>query len=169
MSRYRSCWMALVACCAFSIAKAGPTGLINMPDARFNPDGTLRFGLAYARPYFDVSANATLLPWLETNLSVRRINDVPGFATQTNGFGSSYGACKDKAAGLKLRLLAEDGWHPSVAIGAEDPFGTSLFPRQYAVATKTVGDAQLTLGYGRQQIRSEERRVGKECRSRGSR
>jgi membrane-associated phospholipid phosphatase len=144
--------MPLVACCALSVAKAGPTGLINMPDARFNPDGTLRFGLAYARPYFDVSANATLLPWLETNLGVRRISDVPGFATQTNGFGSSYGAYKDKTAGFKLRLLAEDGWQPSVAIGAEDPFGTSLFPRQYAVATKTLGDAQLTLGYGRQQI-----------------
>ncbi len=47
-----------------------------MPDARFNPDGTLRFGMAYARPYFDLSANATLLPWLETNLAVRRIDGV---------------------------------------------------------------------------------------------
>jgi membrane-associated phospholipid phosphatase len=37
-------------------------------------------------------------------------------------------------------------------VGAQDTFGTSLFPREYAVATKTVGEAQLTLGYGRQQI-----------------
>ena len=139
MRRFLACWMGVIAWGLPSFAMAGPTGLINMPDARFNPDGTLRFGMAYARPYFDLSANATLLPWLETNLAVTRINGVPGFppGTDTNGFGSAYGAYKDKNAGLKIRLLAEDRWWPSVAVGAQDPFGTSLFPRQFAAATKT--------------------------------
>ena len=123
-----------------------------MPDARFNPDGTLRFGMAYARPYFDLSANATLLPWLETNLAVTRITGVPGFNPGPNGFGPAYGAFKDKNAGFKVRLITEEGWWPAVAVGAQDPFGTSLFPRQFAVATKTLGDTQVTLGYGRQQI-----------------
>jgi len=123
-----------------------------MPDARFNPDGTLRFGMAYARPFFDLSANATLLPWLETNLAVTRINGVLPFPTEVRGFGPSYGAYKDKNAGFKLRLLAEEGWQPSVAVGVQDPFGTSLFAKQFVAATKTVGDAQLTLGYGRQMI-----------------
>ena len=145
--------MGVIAWGLSSFAAAGPTGLINMPDARFNPDGTLRFGMAYAAPYFDVSANATLLPWLETNLAVTRINGVFGFPTQTSsGFGPSYGAYKDRNAGIKIRLITEEGWWPSVAVGAQDPFGTSLFPRQFAAATKTVGDAQITLGYGRQQI-----------------
>jgi len=146
--------MGVIAWGLSSFAMAGPTGLINMPDARFNPDGTLRFGMAYARPYFDLSANATLLPWLETNLAVTRITGVPGFSSGTNasGFGSAYGSYKDKNAGLKIRLLAEDGWWPSVAVGAQDPFGTTLFPRQFAAATKTLGDAQVTLGYGRQLI-----------------
>ena len=133
-------------------AKAGPTGLINMPDARFNPDGTLRFGMAYARPYLDLSANATLLPWLETNLAVTRITGVAGFATDQSGFGAAYGSYKDKNAGLKVRLIAENGWWPSVAVGAQDPFGTSLFPKRFAAATKTLGDAQVTLGYGSQLI-----------------
>jgi len=123
-----------------------------MPDARFNPDGTLRFGVSYARPYFDLSANATLLPWIETNLAVTRITGVPGFAEGSGNFGSTYGAYKDKTAGLKVRLVAERGWWPSVAVGAQDPFGTRLFARQFAAVTKTFGDAQLTLGYGRQQI-----------------
>jgi len=135
-----------------SLAAAGPTGLINMPDARFNPDGTLRFGMAYARPYFDLSANATLLPWLETNLAVTQISGVLAFPTEVRGFGPSYGSYRDKNAGLKIRLLAEDNWWPAVAIGAQDPFGTSLFPKQFAAATKTLGDAQVTLGYGRQLI-----------------
>ncbi len=152
MRRFLACWTGLFACGAISVAEAGPIGLINMPDARFNPDGTLRFGMAYARPYFDLSANATLLPWLETNLGVTRITGVPGFSTSSSGFGANYGAYKDKTAGLKVRLLAEDGWWPSVAIGAQDPFGTRLFERQYAAATKTFGDAQVTLGYGTKQI-----------------
>jgi len=135
-----------------SFAAAGPTGLINMPDARFNPDGTLRFGMSYARPYLDLSANATLLPWLETNLAVTQISGVLAFPIEARGFGPSYGSYRDKNAGLKIRLLAEDNWWPAVAIGAQDPFGTSLFPKQFAAATKTLGDAQVTLGYGRQLI-----------------
>jgi len=135
-----------------SFATAGPTGLINMPDARFNPDGTLRFGMAYAPPYFDLSANATLLPWLETNLAVTRINGVLAFPSETRGFGPGYGSYKDKNAGFKIRLMAEENWWPAVAIGAQDPFGTSIFPKQFAAATKTLGDAQVTLGYGRKLI-----------------
>ena len=123
-----------------------------MPDARFDPDGTLRLGTSYARPYFNVTANATLLPWLETNLGVTRINDVPGFTTEAGGFGKAYGAYKDKTAGLKVRILAEDGWQPSVAVGAQDPFGTKLFERQYVAATKTFGDTQVTAGYGNKLI-----------------
>ena len=152
MRRFLACWMGVIAWGLPSFAMAGPTGLINMPDARFNPDGTLRFGMAYARPYFDLSANATLLPWLETNLAVTRINGVLAFPSEERGFGPSYGNYKDKNAGLKIRLLAEDRWWPAVAIGAQDPFGTSLFPRQFAAATKTLGDAQVTLGYGRKLI-----------------
>ncbi len=148
--------MGLIACCVSSFANAGPpgpTGLINMPDARFDPDGTLRFGMATAPPYFNLTANATLLPWLETNLAVTRISGVPGFPTSRGGFGAGYGAYKDKSSGLKVRLIAEDGWWPSVALGAQDPFGTRLFERQFAAATKTLGDAQITLGYGHKQIK----------------
>src|ERR1700716_249659 len=99
MRRFLAWWMGVIAWSLSSFATAGPTGLINMPDARFNPDGTLRFGMAYVAPYFDLSANATLLPWLETNLAVTRISGVAGFPTQTSaGFGSAYGAYKDKNA-----------------------------------------------------------------------
>src|ERR1700704_2144594 len=94
----RSC-LGLAVSATAGVAAAGPTGLVNMPDAAFNPDGTLRFGLAYARPYLSMTANATLLPWLETNLGVTRINGVAGFSTAENGFGAGYGAYKDKTSG----------------------------------------------------------------------
>src|SRR6266581_3136044 len=152
MRRELACWTGLIACGVFSVAGADPTGLINMPDGRFDPDGTLRFGLSYARPYLDLSANATLLPWLETNLGVTRISGVQGFPNPSSGFGPAYGAYKDKTTGFKIQLLPEDGWRPSLALGAQDFIGTRLFEREYAAATKTLGDAQLTLGYGRKQI-----------------
>lgn len=153
MRRSLVCWLGLIACGASGLATGGPTtGLINMPDARFNPDGTLEFGLSYAKPYLDFSAAATLLPWLETNLGVTRIQGVPGFATDQNGFGSAYGSYKDKTSGLKMRLLSENSWRPAIALGVQDPVGTKLFEREYLVATKTFGEAQATLGYGRQQI-----------------
>jgi len=123
-----------------------------MPDARFNPDGTLQFGLSQASPYLNFSAAATLLPWLETNLGVTQISGVPGFATDQSGFGSGYGAYKDKTSGLKLRLLSEGPWRPAIAAGVQDPIGTELFPRQYVVATKTMSETQFTLGYGKKLI-----------------
>src|SRR5262249_6154495 len=98
------------------------------------------------------SANATLLPWLETNINIVTIKGVLAFPTEQHGFGPSYGAYKDKTSGFKIRLITEEGWWPNVAIGGQDTFGTALFPRKYAVATKTLGAAQFPLVYGRQQI-----------------
>jgi len=47
MRRAFACWLGLLACGASGLATGGTTtGLINMPDARFNPDGTLEFGLS---------------------------------------------------------------------------------------------------------------------------
>src|SRR5262245_52817394 len=153
MRRFLAHCVGLTALCACFAVRAGTTtGLINMPDARFNPDGTLQFSVSSARPYLIFSANATLLPWLETNLGVTQIYGVPGFATDQSGFGSGYGAYKDKTSGLRVRLLSEDAWRPAVALGVQDPIGTKIFGRKYLAATKTLGEAQLTLGYGREQI-----------------
>ena len=153
MRRSLVCWLGFIACGASGFAIGDPTtGLINMPDARFNPDGTLEFGLSYAKPYQDFSAAATLLPWLETNLGVTRIIGVPGQFASGSGFGAGYGSYKDKTSGLKMRLLSEGAWRPAIALGVQDPIGTKLFERQFLVATKTLGETQATLGYGRLQI-----------------
>jgi len=42
----------------------GQTGLINMPDARLAPDGTLRFGYGFAEPYPALWTSITMLPRL---------------------------------------------------------------------------------------------------------
>src|SRR5258707_15225788 len=120
MRRFLACWIGVVACCVSSFGKAAGPGLINMPDASFNPDGTLQFGLSNARPYFGLSANATLLPGLGTKLGVPRITGVPGFSTGGEGFGQGYGAYKEKTSGLEVRLVAEDPRWASGGIGVEE-------------------------------------------------
>jgi hypothetical protein len=124
----------------------GQTGLINMPDARIEADGTLRLGVSYFRPYLPVWASVTLLPRLETSFRYTTIRDLP------SNLGQGFGDFKDKAFDTKLLLLREDRWWPNLAIGKQDVFGTELFSSEYAVLSKRFGHSDYTLGYGTDRI-----------------
>lgn len=128
----------------------GPTGLINMPDARTALDGTWRIGMSFADPYVTFWSSATVLPRVEFNGAVTRIMHVPGFA-DTKTF-SDYGDYKDKTTGAKLILLPESESLPALAVGAQDFVGTSLFGSRYVAASKTFGPADITVGYGSKRI-----------------
>ncbi|MGH8622996.1 MAG: YjbH domain-containing protein, partial [Burkholderiales bacterium] len=127
----------------------GQTGLINMPDARVAPDGTLRFGYGYADPYPTLWTSITMLPRLEFSARHTRIMRVPGFPSDPAG---DYGDFKDKSFDGKIVLIEEGGIWPQFAIGAQDVMGTRLFPAHYAVANKRLGDFDFTLGYGEKRI-----------------
>jgi len=129
-----------------SFATAGPTGLINMPDARFNPDGTLRFGMTYARPYFDLSANATLLPWLEP-ISQSLGSTVFGIPVRDARIRPELRELQGQERGLQDSSHGGRNWWPAVAIGRRIP-SAPAFSEQFAAATKTLGDAQVTLDTG---------------------
>ena len=126
----------------------GQTGLINMPDARVAPDGTLRFGYSFAEPYPTLWTSVTMLPRLELSARYTRIMGVPGFTSP----GTDYGDYKDKAFDGKLVLFEEGSWLPQLAIGAQDFMGTRIFPAGYLVANKRLGDFDFTLGYGDRRI-----------------
>jgi hypothetical protein len=127
----------------------GQTGLINMPDARIAPDGTLRFGYGFAEPYPTLWTSVTMLPRLELSARYIRVMRVQGFPGQT---GTDYGDYKDKSFDGKFVLVEEGGWLPQLAIGAQDVMGTEIFPAQYVVANKRLGDFDFTLGYGNDRI-----------------
>ena len=92
----------------------GQTGLINMPDARIEKDGTLRFGTSYFRPYLPIWSSITLLPRLELS---GRYTIIRGLSS---GLGKGFGDYKDKAFDVKALLLRQDEWLPSVAAGYQD-------------------------------------------------
>lgn len=147
-------WAALSA--AFSAAAAEPsttgqTGLVNMPDARFAPEGSWRTGYASSRPYSALWSSMTVFPWFEADFRYTRIWHVPPFTDPT--LAPRYGEYKDKSFDAKVRLLPERGWLPQIAVGAHDVGGgTGLFRAYYGVASKQVGDFDFTLGYGSQRI-----------------
>lgn len=143
MSKHPISFPLAVLALACGSAIAGPTGLINMPHGRLDPDGTLRLNLSYAYPYQDISANLTLLPFLETNIGVTGIKGVPGFSSET-----TYGNYKDKTTGLKIKIFDEEGWRPAVAIGSQDFIGTKLLQRNFIAANKSISDFDITLGRG---------------------
>ena len=93
----------------------GQTGLIAMPDARIDPDGTWRTGYSFANPYTAVWTSLTALPRLEGSLRYTAIRGVPGFTDPERA--GSYGDFKDKSFDAKFLLLEEDGLWPAVEIG----------------------------------------------------
>src|SRR5438552_1576748 len=134
---------------------SGQTGLISMPDARFAPEGSWRTGLSFLRPYQSIWSGVSVFPWLETSFRYSRIYHVPGFAgtPQDPNFGRGYGDFKDKAFDAKLLVLPERGIWPAIAVGAQDiGGGTSIFRAPYAVASKQLGELDLSAGYGGRRI-----------------
>jgi len=126
---------------------AGSTGLVYMPSARIDEEGTFRVGFSNSDPYFTTWSSISMFPWLELSARYTRIDDVPGIAGSP-GFGDF----KDKAFDAKLRLLPESRFLPEISIGAQDFTGTQLFKSQFVVVNKRFGDVDLTLGYGKDRI-----------------
>jgi hypothetical protein len=121
----------------------GQTGLVHMPSARIEDEGTLRIGFSDADPYFATWSSVSMFPWLELSARYTRIDNVPGFENNTD-----YGDFKDKAFDAKLRLLPESEFLPQVSIGTQDFTGTRLFKASYLALNKRFGDVDVTLGYG---------------------
>jgi len=141
------CWPVLAWPQAASTT--GQTGLINMPDARIAPEGTLRFGYGFAEPYPALWTSITMLPRLELSARYTRIMGVPAFP---NNPTADFGDYKDKTFDGKFVLFEEGSWIPQIAIGAQDFMGTRIFDAYYAVANKRLGDFDFTLGFGSKRI-----------------
>lgn len=144
--------------CAGSLAWAQPSslglsGLIHMPSARMEADGTLTTGFTYAKPYSAPYIGVQAFPFLQFSGRYTRIHDVPALTDK-------YGDNKDKSAAVKLRLLPENAWGqwwiPEISVGVDDFHGTQLFRSEFIAANKKLdfgyGDADFTVGYGRKRI-----------------
>ncbi|WP_424813318.1 YjbH domain-containing protein [Roseococcus sp. YIM B11640] len=116
----------------------GRVGLLEMPNARFRPDGTIETGVALRRQRNFWFVNFQALPFLETTFRFSdRLNGTTGRGTTT-----------DRAFDVKLRVWEENAWRPALALGLQDVIGTGLYQGEYIVASKRFWSLDTTLGMG---------------------
>ncbi len=127
-----------------SASNYGNTGIIEIPNARFEKEASLRFSFSGSYPFEYTSLTATPFSWLEATYRYAEI--------KTRKYGpSSYSgnqSFKDKGLDLKIGLIDERLYFPSVALGIRDIAGTGMFASEYLVASKKAGNFDLSLGLG---------------------
>ena len=123
----------------------GETGLFEMPTARFQEAGNLKFGFSSFRPYEVTAISASPFEWLEATF---RYTEIKNQLYSPYAYYSGNQTLKDKGFDFKLRLLKESRFIPNFAVGLRDLAGTGLFASEYLVATKRVGGVDATLGIG---------------------
>jgi len=115
----------------------GQTGLIEMPTARFAPDGQFAFSVSAMQAQDRYALQFQALPWLETTFRYARVDR---YFTNHDLY--------DRSLSFKIRLLEESDYLPEVAVGVQDIIGTGAYGAEYLVASKQFGDFDFTGGIG---------------------
>ena len=116
-----------------SASDFGVTGLIDTPTARMSADGTLTTTAAIQSRTNSYAISYQAMPWLEGTFRYTGYNDFFFW---------------DRNYEVKMRLWQERDYLPQVAVGIRDLVGTGFAGSEYLVASKAVGNADLTLGMG---------------------
>jgi hypothetical protein len=122
----------------------GNTGLLEIPNARFMEQASLRFNFSSSFPNEFTTITASPFTWMEASYRYVEVKNQK-YGPSSYSKNQSY---KDKAFDLKVRLLNERYYLPGVALGLRDLAGTGVFSSEYIVATKSLGDFDITAGIG---------------------
>ena len=111
----------------------GTTGLIDIPTARFDKDGVFAVGASIDERHRQFSITYQATPWLQGTF-------------RYTGFDEFF--YWDRNYEFKARLWEEELYLPQVAVGIRDIVGTGVFGSEYLVASKQIGNTDVTLGVG---------------------
>lgn len=128
--------MPFLLCCAPTVLNAsdfGTTGLIDIPTARMSVDGIFTSTAAIQSRTNAYAITYQVTPWLEGTF-------------RYSGFNEFFHW--DRNYGAKVRLLPESDRYPQIALGIRDLVGTGVWGSEYLVASKRLGNFDLTLGLG---------------------
>lgn len=126
-------------------------GLIQNPNARFHPAGTIGLTWSNVDPYLRGSIMAYPFDWMEAAYQYTDVNNALYSLSQEFSGGQTY---KDKGFDVKFRLLKESNFLPQVALGFRDIAGSGTFSAEYIVASKLlyssnyIYDFSMGLGWG---------------------
>lgn len=118
----------------------GVKGIIGMPDARFDPDGTLRANLSVGENVSHASIGIQIAAPLYINF--RQSTLAGEFDFDPADGQLHYGV------DFKSRILRESFWRPAVAFGMDSALGDPFFSSEYISLSKTMGPTDLTVGLG---------------------
>ena len=121
----------------------GNVGLMQTPTARMRQDGDFGLSISTVRPYNQINFFLQPLPWLETTV---RYTDITNRFYSSDPSFSGGQHDKDKSADVKVRLLTEGQYWPSVAMGVQDIGGTGLFSSEYFVSSYHWYDLDFSFG-----------------------
>lgn len=116
-----------------------------MPSSRMMPAGSVGFTYSNFDPYSRIAFIAYPFDFME---AIYQYTDVSTALYSDNFAFSGNQTYKDKGFDLKVRVIKERKFLPSVAIGFRDLAGTGLFSSEYIVANKFFNNVDLTLGMG---------------------
>jgi hypothetical protein len=111
----------------------GTIGLIDTPTARMSSDGALTSTAAIQGRTNSYAFTYQATPWLEGTFRYTGFNNFVHY---------------DRNYAVKLRLWPEQDYIPQVAVGIRDLVGTGIFGSEYVVASKAMGNFDLSLGMG---------------------
>ena len=134
MYRFILVFLSVVAALPVWASDFGITGLIDTPTARMSDDGTLTATAAIQSRTKSYALSYQVTPWLEGTFRYT------GFNRAVYTYDRNYEA--------KVRLFKERDYLPQVAVGIRDIVGTGIWGSEYLVASKEVGDFDMTLGMG---------------------
>jgi hypothetical protein len=153
--RSAGCGAVIALCCGLTpVARAetvvpfvprttyGDIGLLDMPSARMAPDGEVAVTVGSLQGSQRYNFSFQAFPWFEGSFRYSHISNFPSPA-QAPGF-----SLFDRSLGIKVRLLQENDVLPEFSVGVRDLLGTGVYGAEYMVASKRIGDFDLTLGTG---------------------
>ena len=111
----------------------GTVGLIDTPTARMSSDGLMTSTVAIQGRTNAYSLTYQATPWFEGTFRYTGFNNFHYY---------------DRNYGVKLRLWPEQDYVPQVAVGIRDVVGTGIFSSEYVVASKALGDLDVSIGVG---------------------
>ncbi len=127
----------------------GSIGIIQNPNARFLPEGSLSLSWSHNDPYLRGSIVANPFNWFEASFQYTDINNQ--LYSPFKEFSGNQ-SLKDKSFDAKFLLLEESIRLPQVAVGLRDLAGTGLFSSEYIVASKFIRnnfDLSVGIGWGK--------------------
>jgi len=128
-----------------SFSNYGTVGLIQMPSARMHKGGSIGFTWSHSEPYLRGSVMGNPFDWFEASYQYTDVNNKLYSDVREFSGSQSY---KDKSFDAKFRVLKENNYLPQIAVGFRDFGGSSLFSSEYIVASKLIGNIDLSLGMG---------------------